>query len=194
MFALWMFGPPLEQQWGTREFIKYYFYTGVGAGIFTFVLSINSSIPTIGASGAIFGILVAYALLFPDSIIYLWFLVPVKAKYLVIFFGILELIASINYTPDGIGHFAHLGGMVVGYVYLKSDWRAAFLFGFFREARYRRRLQALNKKRKQTEELMSQVDEVLDKINQVGYENLSRAEKRILEKASYILSQEEDNN
>jgi membrane associated rhomboid family serine protease len=194
MFALWMFGPPIEQQWGTRQFVKYYFYTGIGAGIFTFVLSINSTIPTIGASGAIFGILVAYALLFPDSIIYLWFLFPVKAKYLVIFFGILELIASINYTPDGIGHFAHLGGMVVGYLYLKSDWRTAHFFRFFREMKYRRKLKALNKKHKETEKLMSQVDQILDKINKVGYENLSKAEKKILEKASHILSQEKDNN
>ncbi len=194
MFALWMFGPPLERQWGTRQFVKYYFYTGIGAGIFTLVLSINWSIPTIGASGAIFGILVAYALLFPDSIIYLWFLVPIKAKYLVIIFGVLELIASINYTPDGIGHFAHLGGMVVGYLYLKSDWRAAFLFRFFREAKYRRKLKALSKKREETEKLMGQVDEILDRINQVGYENLSRSEKKTLEKASHILSQEKDNS
>jgi membrane associated rhomboid family serine protease len=194
MFALWMFGPPIEQQWGTKQFIKYYFYTGIGAGIFSFVLSINSAIPTIGASGAIFGILVAYALLFPDSIIYLWFLFPVKAKYLVIFFGILEFIASINYTPDGIGHFAHLGGMVVGYLYLKSDWRTARFFRFFREMKYRRKLKALNKKHKETEKLMSQVDQILDKINKVGYENLSKAEKKILEKASHILSQEKDNN
>lgn len=193
MFVLWMFGPAIEAQWGTREFVKYYFYTGIGAGIFTLVLSINSNIPTIGASGAIFGILVAYALMFPDSIIYLWFLFPIKAKYLVIIFGILELIASINYTPDGIGHFAHLGGMVVGYLYIKSDWRTASFFRFFREIRYRRRLKTLNKKRKETENLMNQVDQILDKINQVGYENLSKAEKKILEKASHILSQEKDN-
>jgi membrane associated rhomboid family serine protease len=193
MFVLWMFGPPIERQWGTRQFVKYYFYTGIGAGLFTFVLSINSTIPTIGASGAIFGILVAYALMFPDSIIYLWFLFPIKAKYLVIIFGILELIASVNYTPDGIGHFAHLGGMVVGYLYLKSDWRTASFFRFFRGIRHRRKLRILNKRREETEKLMSQVDQILDRINQVGYENLSKAEKKVLEKASHILSQEKDN-
>jgi len=191
MFILWMFGRSIEEEWGTKEFVKYYFITGIGAGVFTFILSINSSIPTIGASGAIFGILVAYAMLFPDSLIYVWFLFPVKAKYLVMFFAILELIASVRYTPDGIGHFAHLGGMVVGYFYLKSDRRLFGFLKFFKKIKYKKKLRTLHKKREKTEELMKRVDQILDKINQVGYDNLSKEEKKILEKASHILSDEQ---
>jgi len=191
MFILWMFGRSIEEEWGTKEFVKYYFITGIGAGVFTFILSINSSIPTIGASGAIFGILVAYAMLFPDSLIYVWFLFPVKAKYLVMFFAILELIASVRYTPDGIGHFAHLGGMVVGYLYLKSDRRLFGFLKFFKKIKYKKKLRTLHKKREKTEELMKRVDQILDKINQVGYDNLSKEEKKILEKASHILSDEQ---
>lgn len=191
MFALWMFGRSIEERWGTKEFVKYYFITGIGAGVFTFILSMNSSIPTIGASGAIFGILVAYAMMFPDSLIYVWFLFPVKAKYLVVFFAILELIASVRYTPDGIGHFAHLGGIVVGYLYLKSDWRLSRFFGFFKKIKYKKKVRTLHKKKEKTEELMKRVDQILDKINQVGYDNLSKEEKKILEKASHILSDEQ---
>ncbi len=191
MFILWMFGRSIEEEWGTKEFVKYYFITGIGAGVFTFILSINSSIPTIGASGAIFGILVAYAMMFPNSLIYVWFLFPVKAKYLVMFFAILELIASVRYTPDGIGHFAHLGGMVVGYLYLKSDRRLFGFLKFFKKIKYKKKLRTVHKKREKTEELMKRVDQILDKINQVGYDNLSKEEKKILEKASHILSDEQ---
>ena len=192
MFALWMFGKEIEREWGTKEFIKYYFLTGIGAGIFTFVLSINSPIPTIGASGAIFGILVAYALMFPDNLIYVYFLFPIKAKYLVIFFAVVELVASFRYTPDGIGHFAHLGGMVVGYIYLKSDLRILRLSQLFKETKHKRELREINRKREQTQQLMQRVDQILDKINQVGYDNLSKEEKKLLEKASHILSQNSD--
>lgn len=192
MFTLWMFGKEIEREWGTGEFIKYYFLTGIGAGLFTFVLSINSTIPTIGASGAIFGILMAYALMFPDNLIYVYFLFPIKAKYLVIFFAIIELVASFRYTPDGIGHFAHLGGMVVGYIYLKSDLKILRLSKFFKEIKYKRKLKEINRKREQTQELMQRVDQILDKINQVGYDNLSKEEKKLLEKASHILSQNSD--
>ncbi|MCJ7496842.1 MAG: rhomboid family intramembrane serine protease, partial [candidate division Zixibacteria bacterium] len=123
MFALFIFGADIERAWGTKNFVKYYFITGIGAGVASFLLSFNSQVTTIGASGAIFGLLVAFALMFPDRIIYLYFLFPIRAKYMALLFGIIELIASFRYTGDGIGHFAHLGGMVIGYIYLKADWR-----------------------------------------------------------------------
>jgi membrane associated rhomboid family serine protease len=196
MFALWMFGCEIERTWGTREFVKYYFITGIGAGLFTFILSFNSNIPTIGASGAIFGILVAFALMFPDRLIYLYFLIPVKAKYLVAFFAVLEFIASFRHTSDGIGHFAHLGGMVVGYVYIKADFRSPSFFRLstyvnrVRDFKHKRRMKAIEKKREREQRLMERVDQVLDKINQVGYDNLTREEKKILEQASQHLSQQ----
>jgi membrane associated rhomboid family serine protease len=198
MFALWMFGCEIERTWGTREFVKYYFVTGIGAGLLTFILSFNSNIPTIGASGAIFGILVAFALMFPNRPIYLYFLFPVKAKYVVIFFAVIEFLASFQHTSDGIGHFAHLGGMVVGYVYIKSDWRIPALFRFssylvyLRNFRHKRRLKAVDKKREREQRLMERVDQILDKISQVGYENLTRDEKKTLEQASQHLSKQEE--
>jgi membrane associated rhomboid family serine protease len=196
MFVLWMFGCEIERTWGTREFVKYYFLTGIGAGLFTLFLSFNSHIPTIGASGAIFGILVAFALMFPDRLIYLYFLIPVKAKYVVAFFAVIELLASFRHTSDGIGHFAHLGGMIVGYVYIKADFRIPAFFRLstyvtrIRNFRHQRRMKAVSKQREREQRLMDKVDQILDKINQVGYDNLTREEKRILERASQLLSKQ----
>ncbi len=198
MFALWMFGCEIERTWGTKEFVRYYFITGVGAGFFTFILSLNSHIPTIGASGAIFGILVAFALMFPNRLIYLYFLFPVKAKYVVIFFAVIELFASFRHTSDGIGHFAHLGGMVIGYLYIKSDLKIPAIFRlssyltYLKNFKHKRRMKAIAKKRGKEQKLMERVDQILDKINQVGYDNLTKEEKKTLEQASQLLSRQSE--
>jgi membrane associated rhomboid family serine protease len=190
MFALYIFGADIERAWGTKEFIKYYFVTGIGAGVASFLLSFNSSTTTIGASGAIFGLLVAFALMFPERIIYLYFLFPIKAKYMALLFGGIELLASFRYTGDGIGHFAHLGGMVVGYLYLKADWRIKSFFRYLNRIGPNIKARLYEKKRQNTEKLMLRVDQILDKINQVGYQNLTREEKRVLEQASHQLTDE----
>jgi len=196
MFVLWMFGCEIERTWGTKEFVKYYFITGVGAGLFTFVLSFNSHIPTIGASGAIFGILVAFALMFPNRLIYLYFIFPVKAKYLVIFFAVIEFLASFKHTSDGIGHFAHLGGMVIGYLYIKADFKIPAIFrlssylAYLKNFKHKRRMKVINKKREKEQKVMERVDQILDKINQVGYDNLTKEEKKTLEQASQLLSKQ----
>jgi len=196
MFVLWMFGCEIERTWGTKEFVKYYFITGVGAGLFTFVLSFNSHIPTIGASGAIFGILVAFALMFPNRLIYLYFIFPVKAKYLVIFFAVIEFLASFKHTSDGIGHFAHLGGMVIGYLYIKADFKIPAIFrlssylAYLKNFKHKRRMKVINKKREKEQKVMERVDQILDKINLVGYDNLTKEEKKTLEQASQLLSKQ----
>jgi len=94
MLALWMFGTTLEQDWGSRRFLQYYFLTGVGAGVLTFLVSIRSQTPTIGASGAIYGLLLAYAVLHPNRVRHVYGIFPVKAKWLVLAFGIMERTSS----------------------------------------------------------------------------------------------------
>lgn len=111
MFALWMFGTVLEQVWGTKRFIFYYLFCGVGAGLITTLISPSV---TVGASGAIYGILLAFGMLFPNERIYLYFLVPIKAKWFVIGYGLIELFEGVFRSYDGIAHFAHLGGMLFG--------------------------------------------------------------------------------
>lgn len=193
MFTLWMFGCEIERSWGSREFLKYYIITGVGAGILSFALSLslrsNVDIPTIGASGAIFGVLVAYALMFPNRIIYLWFILPIKAKYLVGCFAILTFIASFQQPQaGGVAHFAHLGGMLIGFLYLKTDWRISRIFRFLNEKTRKRKLEKLSNSRQEENKILEQVDRILDKINAQGMDSLSGKERKILEKASYLLS------
>jgi membrane associated rhomboid family serine protease len=140
MLGLWWFGCDIERGFGGKHFLRYYLFTGIGAGISAFLLGLGSSIPTIGASGAIFGILLAYAILYPNRLIYLWLVVPVKAKWVVLGFAAVELIGVFKASESGVSHIAHLGGLVFGLVwfayYLKIFTPRA-LKSFFGRARAR---------------------------------------------------------
>lgn len=123
MFTLWMFGADLERGWGTRAFLRYYFLCGVGAGVC--VLAANMAVGdlytrTIGSSGAIYGLLMAYGLLYPDRTVLFSFLFPIKAKYFVMIIGAIAFLGSFGAAGSGVSHVAHLGGMLFGYVYLKA--------------------------------------------------------------------------
>ena len=118
-FSLWMFGGELENYWGSKKFLFYFLYCGIGAGICTVVFTPNEFIPVIGASGAIYGILLAFAWLFPNRpILLMFFPVPIPAKYIVIIFGLIELYSSRSGAGGGIAHLTHLGGFVFGFFYL----------------------------------------------------------------------------
>lgn len=152
MLALWMFGSELEWLWGTRRFVRFYFITGVGAALCSTIVAPNSTIPIIGASGAIYGILAAYGILFPDRILLLYFVIPIKAKYFVLILGALAFWSSLNASGSGIAHMAHLGGMLFGWLYLKMQgarfrgWRGFRLRNPMRGWRDRRRREQLKKK------------------------------------------------
>ena len=118
LFALWMFGCELERYWGSKVFLRYFFLTGIGAAICTVLITPNLFIPTIGMSGAIYGILLAYGWSFPNRLIYIYLFFPIRAKYFVMIFGAIEFYASIAGTGGGIAHTTHLGGMIFGIVYL----------------------------------------------------------------------------
>jgi membrane associated rhomboid family serine protease len=123
MLSLWMIGTELERTWGTRFFTKYYLITGVGAALTSILLGFFSpSIyysPMVGASGAIFGLLVAYAMYFPNRMLIL-FIFPVPARIAVLILGAIALLNTVFSPGGGVAHWAHLGGVVVGYLYLKS--------------------------------------------------------------------------
>ena len=127
MFALWMFGVQLENTWGSRRFGIYYFACVIGAGLIQLVVASLAAAegniyPTLGASGGVYGILLAFGMMFPNQPIYIYFLFPVKAKWLVIGFGAIELWSGITGSPSGVAHFAHLGGMLFGFL-LIMYWR-----------------------------------------------------------------------
>ncbi len=126
MLTLWMFGADLERTWGTRRFLKYYFLCGVGAGICVVIANYtpfgHPLTRTIGASGAIYGLLMAFGMLYPDTTVLFSFLFPMKAKYFVMIIGAIAFISSFG-ANTGVSNVAHLGGMLFGYVYLKSQRR-----------------------------------------------------------------------
>jgi membrane associated rhomboid family serine protease len=123
MITLFMFGNDLERYWGTSRFMKYYFLTGIGAGVCSWLVAMDSRAITIGASGAIYGLLLAYGVLWPNRVVYLNFLLPIKVKWMVLIFGGLAFFSSVSGNEPGVASIAHLGGMLVGLVYLKGkDW------------------------------------------------------------------------
>ena len=123
MLSLWMFGTDLERTWGTRFFTKYYFVTGIGAAVTTLILSLFLDsvyyTVTIGASGAIYGLLLAYGMYFPNRTLIL-IIFPIAAKYYVMIAGALVFLSAAGGVGGGVAHWAHLGGLVVGYLYLKG--------------------------------------------------------------------------
>jgi membrane associated rhomboid family serine protease len=120
LLALWWFGGELENYWGSKKFLFYFLFCGIGAGICTvlFTPDIYQRIPVIGASGAIYGILLAFAWLFPNRPILIYFLFPIPAKYMVIIFGLIEFFSSMGGSGGGVAHLTHLGGLLFGFFYM----------------------------------------------------------------------------
>jgi membrane associated rhomboid family serine protease len=157
MLALWMFGRELEATWGTERFLRYYFLCGVGAGLC--VVLANYLLPggdprtiTIGASGAIYGIMVANAVLWPDRIVYMQMMFPIPMKYLVMIYGAIAFLGTFE-ANSGVSNVAHLGGLLCGWVYLKtqgSNQRRKVSLGARLRNQYRDWQLARNKRRFQT--------------------------------------------
>jgi membrane associated rhomboid family serine protease len=121
MIGLWMCGPILESDWGSRRFLKYYFFCGIGAGVCDVILStaVGANTRTIGASGAIYGLLLAFGLLYPNMQVLFMMLLPMSARTMALIFGGIALLGAIK-SNGGVSNFAHLGGMLFGYIFLKA--------------------------------------------------------------------------
>jgi membrane associated rhomboid family serine protease len=149
MLALWMFGADIEQTWGMRRFLKFYFFCGIGAGLCVVVLNYlfsNPNIPTVGASGAIYGILLACAVLWPDRIVLMSFLFPIKMKYFVMIFGAIAFLNSFS-VNSGVSEFAHLGGMAFAFLFIKMPrMRGVDPMGAMRDSYKSWKLQRAKKK------------------------------------------------
>ncbi len=120
MLAVWMFGCDLERRWGSSFFLRYYFISVIGGGILNTIFVPGQMGPSIGASAGVYGILLAYGLIYPNRIVYFYFLFPIKMKYFVWIIGAIALYSSITAGQSGIAHLAHLGGMFFGYIYLRG--------------------------------------------------------------------------
>jgi membrane associated rhomboid family serine protease len=214
MFALWMFGAEIENIWGSRKFLFYYLLCGIGAGLLHMFLSpilSGGMAPTIGASGAIYGVMIAFALMFPNRLIFLYFFIPIKAKYFIGFMIITEFLL-IDSATSGVAHLAHLGGAIVGFIFimfdknihvalkelLKSPSRSnnyyssnstfgsqSFSNPFKRKTRDVEEAKFFDIDSRE-EKIITQddIDKILDKIAASGYQNLTEKEKQILFEAS----------
>lgn len=209
MFSLWMFGIEIENYWGSKKFLYFYLTCGVVAGLchlFISPLLGGIAAPTIGASGAIYGVLVAFALLFPNRLIFLYFFIPVKAKYLITFMIVMEFML-VDSANSGIAHLAHLGGALAGLVFIlldkstnseiknifnRSSYRTKTPFNPFAGVtdRFKRgkvedaKFIDIDEGKVEKEISQEDIDAILDKISKSGYQNLTDNEKKILFEAS----------
>lgn len=233
MFALWMFGCVVERVWGPKKFLFYYISCGVGAGLFQelaqfgqFYLMASEQIPefswtmvsavahnsagllnawtTVGASGAIYAILLAFGMIFPEERIFIFPLpIPIKAKWFVMIYAGIELFSALSTTGDGVAHLAHLGGMVFGFFMIRY-WQKHPTTGYgksqgeqffdnLRSAWEKRSKKQADSGRTTTrtgnadwdynarkQQEQAEIDQILDKIRQNGYESLTSEEKRKL--------------
>jgi len=158
-FALWMFGSILENLWGTSKFVRFYIICGLGAALAQVLLKPYSPVPVIGASGAIYGLLAAFAVEFPEAVVYVYFLFPLKARTMAIALCAIEFAASFN-TGSHIANLAHLGGLITGLLYLKlPQW-----------------LGRLKPPRREPD-----VNALLEKIHSRGVESLSEREREMMD-------------
>lgn len=208
MLALWMFGTELEHGWGSKRFALFYLACGIGGGITNLLVAplLGQAAPTVGASGAVFGVLLAFGVMFPERPIYLYFLLPIKAKYFIAFYILLELFFGVTGTSDGVAHFAHLGGAATGLFFVLAErdviplrrlWsalRSSRAEATSDPSRFSRsddviqdaKFYDIHSGKPLDDEDITQemVDEILDKIGREGYQSLTDREKQILTEAS----------
>jgi membrane associated rhomboid family serine protease len=184
MFTLWMFGTEIEHSWGSKSFLWFYLICGISGALFSLTFNFRLSHPIVGASGAIYGILAAYWLMFPDRYLLIFFIFPMKVRWAIPLFAVLNFVAS----GPNVAHLAHLGGALAGYIYVRLDWRIYRPGYWVKSLRHKRKTAKLEKNRQKAEEIMRRVDSILDKINEVGIENISKEDRKFLEEASHILS------
>ena len=130
MLGLWMFGSELERLWGPRRYLQFYFASLLAAAATQLLVTqvTGSPYPTVGASGALFGLLLAFGMLFPHRTVLLFFVIPVPARILVALYGLFELYQGVYGTQAGVAHFAHLGGMLGGFLLMRY-WAGKAPFG-----------------------------------------------------------------
>ena len=194
MLVLFFFGTHLESKWGSTEFIRYYLVCGLGGVALSF-LFVSYSI--IGASAAVYGVMLAFAMAWPNAPIYIWGIFPVKAKWLVGLFVLITFSNAFGGAGGGVAHFAHLGGFAAGFLYLKADWRASQAIQSIGKAARTRRFAIVPREEREAatsdrrrsghageKNTLDAVDRVLDKISAEGMASLTDQEKKLLDEVS----------
>jgi membrane associated rhomboid family serine protease len=198
LFALWMFGGEVENSLGSARFLKLYLCSGIGAGLFHLLFFPHSSHPVLGASGAIYGVMVAFAVLFPTRVItlLLFFILPIsiQAKYLVAIFLGISLFSGIQGAlfgiSDGVAHLAHLGGAVTALIFMRGRGLFDNVTFEYRKQRQWKKMADRNRREEIKKQTQQEIDRILDRINEVGFDGITEKEKKILKKSSEFLSHE----
>jgi membrane associated rhomboid family serine protease len=207
MLILFFFGPHLESRWGGDRFLRFLLLCGVGGAVFSFIFALNTP-PVVGASAAMYGLMLAFAWYWPNAPIYFWGIFPILAKYLVGFFFVLAFVSAFGGAGGGVAHFAHVGGLVFGLAYLWGEGRLGARLGPLRKAargverlaivpreeRESQEREEISRKRKRNdstprsvrreEDLLDEVDRILDKISSQGMGALTDEERRVLDEVS----------
>jgi membrane associated rhomboid family serine protease len=198
MLGLFFFGPPLEARWGSREFLKFYFLCGLGGAVLSFLFADHA---IVGASAAVYGVGLAFAMNWPDTPIYIWGIFPVPARILFALVVAFSLVSAFSGRSDGVAHFAHLGGIAAGFAYLKWDGRRrSSALREWRKRATRPTLTVAPGKPAGAERgvgagavpppgpedarLLDELDRVLDKISASGMSSLTAEERKLLDDAS----------
>ncbi len=205
MLGLWMFGTQIEALWGQRTFTLYYFVCGIGGailyGLFG-LLGIGGGW-MLGASGAIMGLLLAYGMTYPDNLIFIMGILPIKAKYMVILYGMMDLLSIPK--NDGVANLAHLGGLLAGFIFIQITipglsgqmFKGNSLGSWWRRTQTKRRMKVVRPKKTTSSEPKSsgfhsgtstnpdqqRIDKILDKISREGLQSLSDEEQDLLRRA-----------
>jgi membrane associated rhomboid family serine protease len=205
MLMLFFFGPAVEERLGGQAFLWYYLFCGLGGAVLSFAIALMAPVaPFVGASGAVFGVALAFALYWPDAPILVFPLpVPIKAKWLVLGLAAIDLALAVLPARDGIAHLAHLGGFLFGFLYLRwSSWAARVPRATaLRRARTRskglptgfeggrRRDGSRRPVARPDETIQTQIDRLLDKISEKGIDSLTPDERQLLAERSRQLRQ-----
>ena len=187
MFVLWMFGSELERLWGKNQFLKFYFITGVGSGLVTMVVNIQSITPVVGASGAVYGVLLAYGLTYPNRTVYLYGIIPIKSLWFVLGIGLIAFMSSFD-NMSQVSHVTHLSGMLIGYFMLKKPIKLKGLWFQLRKRTLEYQIQREEKESSKNFIVEQDINQILDKINQEGFDSLTDEEQDRLYKGSQSLS------
>jgi membrane associated rhomboid family serine protease len=198
MAVLWMFGAELEYKWGSDRFLKFYLSTGAMTGLMIFIFNhlMGLTIPTIGASGVVYAVMMVYAIYWGNRLIYIWMIIPIKVKYFVMIMGGVSFISMITPGQSNISHIGHLGGLISGFIYFKlfidtrnlSTVSSGSLFSGLKTWKKKKEWEKKDQERYDNMDVERQVDEILGKISRLGIKSLSETEKKILKKASENLN------
>lgn len=200
MLVLFFFGPPLEEKWGSRDFLKLYAVAALGGALFS-LGQVDASI--VGASAAINGVLLAYAMTWPDNVVHVWGIFPVKVKWLVAVLGAVSVLSAAGGSGgDGVAHLAHIGGFVTAFLFMKSPWRPTGWGNLGAVVKKKKPALAwksakatppaaatpaatpMRRERHAERELLNEVDRILDKISTQGIQSLTEEERERLQELS----------